>query len=142
MTLRYKFWGYFNYTCTFNQNAHIITQGNLDLVFALMKMIITHATITHNQNNGFVLHLAHSYTILPPWKRNCPSATLFAFQQQTNALLHIKVIRTTMGQFRPLHKQHTLLEYKVELKEYGNSTLVPFIKINHEQENDGSLTKC
>ena len=43
-----------------------VTQGNSDLVFALMKMIITHATITHYQNSGFALVLVHSYTIICP----------------------------------------------------------------------------
>ena len=44
----------------------IVTRGKSDLVFALMKMITTHATITHKQNNGFVLVLAHSYTVICP----------------------------------------------------------------------------
>ena len=39
---------------------HIVTQGNSDLDFALMKTIITRATIMHKQNNGFVLVLLHS----------------------------------------------------------------------------------
>ena len=42
------------------------TQGYLDLVFTLTKTILTHATITRNQNNKFALVLAHSYTIISP----------------------------------------------------------------------------
>ena len=39
---------------------------NSDLVFALTKSIIAHATITHKQNHGFALVLVHSYTIICP----------------------------------------------------------------------------
>ena len=37
--------------------------GNSDIVFAWMEMMITHSTITHNQNNWFALALVHSCTI-------------------------------------------------------------------------------
>ena len=43
--------------------VYIVTRGSLDLVFALMITIIIHASITHNQDNGFALVLAHSYNI-------------------------------------------------------------------------------
>ena len=46
--------------------TYIATKGNLDLVFALIKMIIIHATITHKQNNEFALVLVHNYTIICP----------------------------------------------------------------------------
>ena len=39
---------------------------NSDLVFVLTKTLLTHATITHKQNNRFALVLTHSYTIISP----------------------------------------------------------------------------
>ena len=44
----------------------MVTRGNSDTVLALMKTIITHATMMHKQNKGFALVLAHSDTIICP----------------------------------------------------------------------------
>ena len=50
-----------------NENfPDIVTRGNSELVFALTRTLITHATITHKQYNGLALVLTHSYTITCP----------------------------------------------------------------------------
>ena len=46
-------------------NRCIVTRGNSDLVFALTKMSITHATITHKQRNGFALRTVTPLSVLP-----------------------------------------------------------------------------
>ena len=90
---------------TFCYYMCIVAQGDSDLVLALTKTIITQATITHEQNNGFALDLVNSYNTICPttMEKEMSKYYLVCFPTRNNLLQinwdnlgHHGVIRTSM----------------------------------------------